>query len=181
MDFLKKNVSDVEREPVATQATPQPVVVKKRSAWSTVAFLFLLLLLLSLGASAWLWSMWQDSQNDVATSKSELTAATTTIANLREQLGKANGQVAAEAALPINDEEAIKTAVKNYNDTMATPLKNVKIEVAKKDGSQAIASVADATSGYKAYLKKVNNEWMVVWTGQNTPPADVVAQFGLTI
>lgn len=181
MEFSKKEAVRVEQEPVTAGSDQRATVVKKRSAWSTVAFLFLLLLLIALGASAWLWTMWQDSQNQVSANKSDLTAATATIANLREQLGKANGQAEAEAALPVNDEETIKTAVKNFNASLAAPVKDAKVEVTKKDGDQAIATVADTTAGYKVYLKKTDQSWTAVWSGQNTPPADVISRFGLKL
>ncbi len=183
MDFGKKKAADVNAEPSTIAAEPrQTTVIKKsRSAWSTVAFFFLLLLLIALGAIAWMYFMWQDSQNQAASSKTELTSAQATISSLREKIATSNGEASAQAQTPVNDEADIKTAAKNYNDSLANPFKNPKIEVAKKDGSQAIAMVSEGVAGYKLYLKKVNDTWMVVYSGQNVPPAEIVKQFDIKL
>lgn len=183
MDFGKRDVN-AEKMPAqpTVAAAPAPTVVKKsRSAWSTVAFFFMLLLLIAAGCAAWMWMMWQDSHNQLVSTKSQLTAAETTIAGLRDKVSQANGEAAALAKQPVNDEALIKVAAKTYNDALATPLKNPTITVTKKDGAQAIATVADLTSGYKVFLKKVNNTWVAFFAGQNVPPADIAQQFGLTI
>ncbi len=166
-----------------THTTPSPqsagIVKKTRSAWSTVAFFFLLLLMISLGVAAWLWSSWQNAENQTALSKSEVKSAQSTIADLRQKLGEAHGQAAAEAGMPINDEALIKEVVTRYNAALASPLKDIKIDVTRREGNQAIASVSDVTAGYKAYLKKSNNAWIVIYSGQNNPPADIIKQFDL--
>lgn len=179
MDTMKKPETQ-PNQGVFSQKTA-PVVVKKRSGWSTVAFLFLLLMVIAFGVAAWFWLMWQESENRFAANKTDLTNAQMQVANLREQLGVKNGAAEAVQNLPVNDEQAIKTAVKDYNAAFATPLADVKIELAKRDGNQAIATVAGAVAGYKVYLKKVENAWVVVWSGQNVPPADVVKQFDLKL
>ncbi len=174
MDMNRKETST----PVPTNQSPV-VVKKRRSAWSTVAFLFMLLLLASLAMGAWLWYMWQDSKNQQATLRSDVSSAQAAMANLREQIGVKNGQAAAEANQPVNDETAIISAVKAYNSALGTPINDVKIQVTKRDGNIAIANVSNVTAGYKAYLKKSGNIWLVVWSGQNTPPDEVVKLFGL--
>lgn len=175
---LSKNNSDTP----PAQASPQTTIVKRsRSAWSTVAFLFMLLLLMALGACAWLYMSWQDSQNQLNSQQSQTNNAQATIANLRQKLGEATGQAQAEANAPVNDEALIKTAVTNYNAALASPLKNPKIEVTKRDGNIAVASISDITAGYKAYLKKSNNSWIVIYSGQNEPPADTLTQFDLKL
>lgn len=173
--------SDDTRSVASNIPTQQTVVKKSRSPWSTVAFFFLLLLLISLGVSAWLWSSWQSAQNQTDVNKSELTASQSTIANLREQLGKATGQAVAESNQPVNDEALIKSAVQSYNGALASSIKDPVIEVTKKDGSQALISVGNGSVGYNAYVKKVNTAWVVVWSGQNTPSDEVVKQFDLKL
>lgn len=69
-------------------------------------------------------------------------------------------------------------ATKAYNTTLLTPLKDVKVTVTKRDGNMAIATVSDVTAGYKAYLKKAGETWLVVWSGQNTPPDEITEMFG---
>lgn len=167
--------------PGSSSNNSRPVVVKKRSIWSTVAFTFLILLLITAGVAAWLWFMWQDGQSQNSAVRSDLSSANSTIADLREKLGVKNGQAAAEDNMPDNDEANIAAATKSYNASLANPLKDVKVEVVKRDGNQAVANVSDVTSGYKAYLKKANGQWVVVWSGQNEPDENVVKQFGLDI
>ena len=168
--------------PAQTQVVEKPTLVKRRgSAWSTFAFFLLILLLMAVAALAWLWFSRQDALNQVGERNAELNASQVTIGNLREQLGAKNGEETAIANAPVNDEEQIRSAVKDYNNALATPLTDATIEVTKRDGNLAIASVGNVTAGYKAYLKKVNGAWLVVWSGQNTPPADTVKQFDLKL
>lgn len=171
------------KDDTAAKKPQQPTIVtrKRRSAWSTVAFFFLVVLLVAVAAGAWMWYAWQDDKQQLTSVKSELVAAQTTIGNLREQIGEANGQAAAEAQAPINDEKVITTTVESYNAVLATPLKDVKISLTKKDGTQAVAAATDGTAGYNIYLKKSDNTWIVVWAGQGTPPADIAKQYALTI
>lgn len=157
------------------ESAQTPVVKKNRNIVRTILGL---LLLVSLVANLWLWFMWQDAQNEQTNLRSEINSAQTTNATLRERLGEKNGQANAEANQPVNDEANIISSTKAYNATLATPLKDVKVTVTKRDGNMAIASVADATAGYKAYLKKAGDTWLVVWSGQNTPPEEVNEMFG---
>ena len=157
--------------------------VKKRSAWSTVAFLFLMLFLLAVAAAGVLWYLWQQSQNSLGTVQAENTSLKFNLDQSKQQVARLEGrgeQAAAEASS--NDETLIQKAALTYNSLLASPLKDAKVTVTKKDGTQAIATIADTTSGYKAYMKKgTDGAWHVVWTGQNTPAADVVRQFNLTV
>ena len=63
----------------------KPVIKKSRNLART---LLGLLLLLSLLANAWLWFVWQDSQNEQTNLRSEINSAQTTNATLRERLGR---------------------------------------------------------------------------------------------
>lgn len=41
--------------------------------------------------------------------------------------------------------------------------------------------VSEGVAGYKLYLKKVNDTWMVVYSGQNVPSAEIVKQFDIKL
>ncbi len=164
----------------------QQVIVqkKKRSGWSTMAMLFLLLFAVAAGTSAWFWYMWQNDHLALNDAKNDTSASEQTISNLRTELGKANQTIkdVTEQGAGMTDEEMIKSAAKNHNDLLATPLVNATVALDKKDGEQAIATVSDNSGGaYKAYVKKVNGSWAVVWSGQNTPPTEVITQYGIKI
>ena len=174
------NVQPVEIEPQTVNKQPVKPV-KKRSAWSTVAFLFALLMLVAAGAFAWSYYMWKDTQKQLTAKQSEIAAAQTQINGLREQLGIATGKAQAEATLPTNDESLITDAVKSYNGSLASPLADSKVTIAQRTETQALANVANSTASYKVYLKKASNKWVVVWSGTGTPAQDVIDRYGLKI
>ena len=179
MDVLKR--SDVYRDPEERIQSSQKLAVKRRSAWSTVAFASILLLLITLGAGAWAWMNWRDTVHQLEASQADLDIAQIQIADLREQLGVKVGGEKALQNLPVNDEQQIEAAALDFNNAHASPLKDAVVELTKLDGDQATASISDTVSGYKVILKKVNGTWVVVWTGQNQPSADVVERFDLRV
>lgn len=178
------NQKRVDTSPITTteplQRTDTRVGTRKISGWSTVAFFFMILLLLALGTAAWLWMSWREADDRAAAYKSDVVSAQSLVADLREQLGVKSG-LAAQETTPANDEQLIKTAVTDYNNTLAAPLANAAIELTKRDGDQATARVSDTLSGYTVFLKKAKEAWVVVWAGQNTPPEAIVKQFNLKV
>lgn len=157
---------------------------KRRNPWSTVAMVFLLLFVITAALAAWFWYMWQDNQVALSTANETESAAEQTIANLRQELGKTQDSLASAANSVANKtgEEMIKSAAKNHNDLLATPLQNATVKIDKTEANQAIATVSDNGGGaYKAWLKKSDGMWAVVWSGQNTMPADMKTQYGMTI
>lgn len=162
----------------------QHVVVqkKKRSPWSTVAMVFLLLFAISAGTAAWFWYMWQNDHTSLTDARNATSTSEQTISGLRDELTKTKASLsdAVDDAANKTDEEQIKAAAKRHNSLLATPLQNVTVKIDKTEGAQAIATVSDNSGGaYKSYLKKSDGVWGVVWSGQNTPPAEVATQYGI--
>lgn len=171
MDFSQK-------ETTSSQPT---TVVRKRSAWSTVAFMFALLMLMALGAFAWAYYMWQSEQKQVASKQSEISSLQSSVTSLHSEVSKATGKAEAEASQPANDEAAIRTQVLAHNASLATPLKDAKVELTERKDSQALATVSNTTASYKAYVKKTTAGWVVVWSGSGKPSDDVVERYGLKL
>lgn len=164
----------------------QHVVVQKqrRSGWSTVAMLFLLLFAVAAGTAAWFWYMWQTDHTSLSDARTTTSTSAQTISSLRDELSKAKASLseATNSVANKTDEEQIKLAAKSHNALLATPLPNVTVKLDKTEGSQAIATVSDNSGGaYKAYLKKADGMWAVVWSGQNAPTTEVKTQYGITI
>lgn len=165
----------------------QHVVVQKqrRSGWSTVAMLFLLLFAVAAGTAAWFWYMWQADHTSLTDARTTTSKSEQTITGLRNELSNAKESLSAATNSAANktDEDMIKAAALQHDRLLTPPTANPEVKMTKKDGNQAIASVGDSASGagYMAYLKKVDNQWFVVWSGQNTPPSDVITLYGIKI
>lgn len=157
---------------------------KRRGFWSTLAMLFLLLLALAIGTAGWFWYQWQNDHTSLLSQQTAVSTAESTITNLKNELTKANSQLkeTTEKTANMTDDQLIEQAVKAEDKLHAVPMATIKVSVTKKDGNQAIAEVGDGTkSAYNAYLKKADNQWQVVWTGQGTPTAEVQKLYGLTL
>lgn len=165
-----------------THAPMQTMVVKKhRSAWSTVAFIFLLLAIVAGVAAFWAWSQWQEAESRLLNADNDKTAMQLAITKAKTEAETLQTQINEQKAATGNDEEQIKQTAKDHNSYLSVQATNPAVAVTKQDADQAIATVTGSNLTYKAYLKKVNNTWHVVYSGQAAPSAEVVKQYGLKI
>ncbi len=80
-----------------------------------------------------------------------------------------------------NDEEMIKTAVKLRGRALASPSSSLQVSIAKKEGNLASVAVSSSQEGpgWGELYKKVDGQWVFIWSGQQGPFKEEADKWGL--
>ncbi len=187
--------STVADMPVAPVAAP----AKKKSKAPVVIPVILLLLALAAGAGVYYWQ-----HQKVQDLNSNVTSLSSQVSSLNSQLAAASSasktSTAAQATTPtLTADEQVVAAATNYCNANvdATSKQPLVLTVGKAGAAQkqvlyssdklfayvnaaCTKSAADAAGSYTAfYLKKVNGSWVYLFRSQDTPSAELKAQYNL--
>ena len=188
-DNLETTETTVGETPVQsdeTNPTAPVVMTQKKSGVKTWLLGGLVVLLLAaVGALAyWQWSEAELAKKSLRSAERQLAAAQADLAN-----AKPDKDAQPSKATPLTEDEKIKLAASNYVCIQANAgCDKVTETVTKKQSPTidkpgfAIVSAGDAATGagMAIYLKSTSmGDWIVIYDGQNTPPADVVKKFAI--
>ncbi|MGB3024085.1 MAG: hypothetical protein WBB39_04770 [Candidatus Saccharimonadales bacterium] len=176
-----------ELDAVVPQRKNQEPRERHSRAFSFVSVLFLLTLL-GAGVMAYLWYNQKADvdqlNNEVATAKSAQTSLQSQIDKLKKQnanLGNAVvDQVANGDAATSDKDQIIAVALAYAKAGKDAAQSKYTITVTKQTSTFAAVSVgASEGGGYKCWLKKSNDIWLVLLCGQNTPAQTDIDRWGL--
>lgn len=182
-----------------TSAAPVAAQVKKKSKAPVVILIVLLLLALAAGAGVYYWQ-----HQKVQDLNSSVTSLNGQVSSLNSQLAAASSasksNTATQTTTPtLTTDEQVIAALTNYCNANvdATSKQPLVLTVGKAGTAQkqvlyssdklfayvnaaCTKSAAEATGSYTAfYLKKVNGSWVYLFRSQETPSAELKAQYNL--
>lgn len=164
----------MENEPIQMQQ-PQ---VKGKGAHSWV-WVVLLIVALVAGGTTWWWqySKTQDVQKQLTAEQQAVTNAQKNIANLQAEVTT----LKADPTITAKDTDLILAATDAYvRAPVAVASEKFTYDIKDNTGKFAKVSVGVSTGGgYSVTLKKVDNNWTVLFAGQDLPGKDVGEKYGL--
>lgn len=163
-----------------------PPAQKSSKIW--IVFTIILAIAL-IAVSVFGYYKWQQYRTLTGNLGAQINALQNQVASLDKQLAAAKlNQKTSTNTTSTTDEQQIKTAVINYTEGYvgAKNGQTFQIEditINKSNPNFATVGVGDVvngqrTSGYAVILKKVNNTWIVIYTGQNLDP-EIAKRFGI--
>lgn len=165
----------MENEPMQVQQ-PQ---VKPKGAHNLV-WVLLFIVALAAGGATWWWqySQTQSVQKQLSAEQDAVTAAQKNAANLQAEVATLKAD---PGTVVTKDTDLILAATDAYvRAPVAAASEKFTYDV--KDNTSKFAKVSVGVStggGYSVTLKKVDNNWTVLFAGQDLPGKDVGEKYGL--
>lgn len=164
------------QEPVAAAPVVTPEKKKPSRAGKWLLWGFVVLLLASLAAFAYgQYVEAENAKNENASLQNSLKAAQD--ANTVDEATETEG----DGATLTDKQLIINVAKADAQSPVAAKDSKVTVIVKKQGNEFAEALVGDAISGggYAVILKKVNEEWVIVFKGQDTPDQTTIKTYGI--
>ena len=162
----------------STEPTPEPTqeVKPKKSKAPMMLGILLVVALAACGAVGW---MYYDQSNQKATLESQIDEKDKKINKLTSQLGEETEPAISDQ--PVDSEtDAIVAAATAYarapEDSVGTTF---EVEITKQVDDYASVSVTSGDSGFTEILKNVDDQWVVIVAGQDTPSDEDVQTYGI--
>ena len=173
----------VATEPVKEEVPVQPPAQQfPKQKKSKAPLILMLLLLLSLAAATVFGWMWYQQSG-------ELDSVRTDLSSQRNKVAQLESAAKAEAAL--EDEDAVSTDTKDagsativetalaYENAQLKPLTGVKAEIAYNKGDFAKVNITSSTTGYYQVLKRTNEIWVVIGSGNGELSQETIDRYGI--
>ena len=160
---------------------PASNVGKSGGGKKVLVVLLVLILMASTAAFGYLWWQARSAQAQVAQAQTDKEAAEKKATEAEAKLKELEDTQATETeAAKQTDTELITAAAQNYANAMVDGANDKlgKPELNAKNKSFATVAVS-GEGGYVMTLKKVNNAWVVIYSGQAAPDAATVEMFGI--
>lgn len=161
------------------EQSQQPVQEPKRNSKPLVITLIVIALIAITGYTVY--AVQQNKVNDLNSQVKELKKEASSLKSEVAELKEDTAQPVATSTTPaaVSEDSAILAAAKADAEANVNS-KNVTVKIATKSGNNfARVSVSLNPTGYAAVLKKVNNTWVVVVKGQESPSKEDGATYGL--
>lgn len=178
-------VSDRPVQPVgpvperpAEQPPRQSEPTKKKSKTTAVLAGLLALALIAAAVLGWLW--YQESaradaaEADLATTKKNFSELTKSV---NESQTKAEDSTTVDTS--DSDSEAIVETALAYEMAQAKPLSGVKAVVSYNKDDFAKVNITSTTTSHYQILKKSNDQWVVIASGNGPLPEETITQYGI--
>lgn len=175
----KTEVPVRDSEPAVTRK--QTVVKEKKRYSKAFSFVSMLLLLAILGAGV-LGYLWYEQDQQLASLKDEVGNSKATIADLRSELGKNNETPVEEPVVTGTDDKSliIETVTARAKAPVSAKDSKATVNIMKQGSEFAYTNVGFEGGGGAAYiLKKVDDTWTIIFSGQDVVPESVVETFGI--
>lgn len=166
-----------ESEPVPIQK--QPVVKEKKKYSKALSFVSILLLLSILGAGV-LGYFWYDTSERLATLESEKSSLGAENAALKQNRESDSPVAALVPNEPDDKALIIKAVTAEVNAPVSAKDSKVTVNVMKQGAEFAYTNAAFEDGGGSAYiLKKVDDTWTVIFSGQSAVDDETIETFGI--
>lgn len=187
--FDRENSASYVNQPARTEEAPAPAPVQptqpQKPRKSKVPLVLTLLLILALVAAAALGWLWYQQSGRVSGLESDLSSTRTKVATL-EASAAANAKLSDDNAVTMDtnnsdSDAAVKAALAYAKaDINAANSKLTSQVMYIKDGFANVAvNPSEGVGGVGMILKRVGDQWVVVFSGQDNPPQEVISKYGI--